>query len=186
MYGSLLYRYLALSPFRYYKGLYSATKNLPYNDFRKANSSFNDLRPDMLIPEGKRYRLSDAAHDNLREQTPLIPGFEGKLIVLINGGTFSAAAEFCAIAKANKRAIFVGEETGGAARTNTSAVARSFTLLNSGLQISFGLIRYELPVQRLPKYRGTLPDLPVAIKFQDLINGIDRQMDAALQLSNDR
>jgi C-terminal processing protease CtpA/Prc len=41
--------------------------------------------------------------------------FDGRLYVLIDGGSFSASADFSATVDVYKRATFIGEETGGAA-----------------------------------------------------------------------
>ncbi|MBC8082876.1 MAG: hypothetical protein H7Z21_06640, partial [Hymenobacter sp.] len=42
-------------------------------------------------------------------QKPNENSYNGKLFILINGLSFSAAAEFCSIVRSNQRGKFIGE-----------------------------------------------------------------------------
>jgi len=122
LYGALLYSYLAKRPFADYSKLTAATKQLPYNEFSRATSSYNDLKPGMLRKTGDGFKLDTEAHRNLLVQKPTDYPYQGKVIFLINGLTFSTATEFCAVCQLYGRGIFAGEETGGALAGNTSGV----------------------------------------------------------------
>ncbi|WP_256007229.1 S41 family peptidase [Pedobacter deserti] len=185
LYGAMLYRYLADRPFRYYQALYASTLNLPYREFAKGNSSFNDLQPAMLKPVNGGYRLDSTAHDNLKVQQPVARAYTGKVVFISDGLTFSTAAEFCAVAKAHKRGIFVGEETGGTAVGNTSGNSKEIILPVSQLTVSYGLIRYHVTDPQGSR-RGVVPDYSIGLTLQDLLTQHDAPMEVAKRLINSR
>ena len=89
--------------------------------------------------------------------------FRGRLWVLTDGGTFSTAAEFCAVARSLGRATFVGEETGGTYEGNTSGTFAILTLPRTGVRVVIPLVRYVLAVKpSKSRGRGIIPDYPVA------------------------
>jgi C-terminal processing protease CtpA/Prc len=59
------------------------------------------------------YKLSNKYTPLLDEQQPDINHYTGKLYVLINGASGSMASVVASFLKGNKRAIFIGEESGG-------------------------------------------------------------------------
>ena len=62
--------------------------------------------------------------------------FEGDVCILIDGGTFSTAADLATVAHANRLATFFGEETGGGYEGNNSGSSEFLRLPNSGLGVS--------------------------------------------------
>jgi C-terminal processing protease CtpA/Prc len=106
--------------------------------------------------------LPVSRHPNLALQSPRPPIFTGRVWVLIDGGTFSTAAELCAVLRSLRRAVFVGEETGGTYEGNSSGTFAILTLPHSGVRVVVPLVRYLLagrPAARAG--RGVLPDHPV-------------------------
>ena len=98
-------------------------------------------------------------------QTPKMENnFIGKLVVLIDGGSFSATSEVCAIMKRDKRATFIGTETGGGFDGNTSGIYDQITLPNSRLKVKIPLVKYVSAVEDSPFMfgRGIMPDYPVS------------------------
>jgi hypothetical protein len=86
--------------------------------------------------------------------------FNGSLYVLINGGSFSNSGIVAAALKKYKRAVFVGEETGG----NNMVLAgfsKAFELPNSQLQIEIPTKQFLLDASLPLSGRGTLPDFPI-------------------------
>ena len=111
--------------------------------------------------------------------------FDGNVVVLIDGGSFSATSEFCAIAKRDHRAMFLGEETGGTFDGNTSGIYDQVTLPNSRLAIKIPLIKYVSAVQDTAFNfgRGILPDkdLPrIDLKTTNISK--DRLLEFAIEL----
>jgi C-terminal processing protease CtpA/Prc len=181
IYGALLYSYLSDRNFSYYRQLIAATKDLPYPSLTKTASSYNDLKPEMLLTVDHGFKLDTAAHPNLKQWSPAQQPYRGKLICLIDGLTFSTAAEFCAIARFNKRALFIGEETGGTFEGDTSGISEEILLPNTGFLVSFGLIRYDMAVNGLAHGRGILPDLSLTPLMQDLLNNNDVVLQGAIK-----
>jgi C-terminal processing protease CtpA/Prc len=110
--------------------------------------------------------------------------FLGKVFVLIDGGTFSTAADFCAVTHHLKRAMFIGEETGGGYYGNNSGMQTVLTLPNSKIRVRIPMYEYWNAV---PGYdgtrRGTRPDRAVETKVGNLLKGIDEQLNVALKMA---
>jgi len=123
-------------------------------------------------------------HPNLALQQPLPGHFDGKVFFLVNGGTFSSTAEFAAIAKSNKRGLFIGEETGGGYYGNTSGDRSTIYLPNTKIRVNIPLTRYTLAVEPLKHGdRGVMPDVDIEPTINDKVSGRDAQMEEALQLA---
>ena len=86
--------------------------------------------------------------------------FSGEVLVLIDGGSFSATSELCAIMKRDRRAIFIGEETGGTLDGNTSGISDQITLPKSRIKIRVPLIKYVSAIGDInyEHGRGIFPD----------------------------
>jgi len=126
---------------------------------------------------------ADDNHPNLKSQQPKQNSYAGKVYILADGRSFSAAAEFSAIARSNKRALFIGEEVGGGYYGNTSGDDAFITLPNSQLSCRIPLVKYTLAVkQDANKGNGILPEYPVYPTINDFINHTDSQLDSALSI----
>ncbi|MDR6804892.1 hypothetical protein J2Y45_002800 [Dyadobacter sp. BE34] len=156
VYGALLYSYLTGEPFRYFSDLRSLSKPV--------------MTPD--------------DHPGLAVQQPSGLHFQGNVYVLTDGRTFSTAADFCAIAKSNARAVFIGEETGGGYEGNNSGGTVRVNLAHSGIQVAVPTIRYSNAVKpaREPG-RGILPEYPVVPSISDILAERDPQLQKALDLA---
>ena len=123
-------------------------------------------------------------HPNLAVQQPNAEHYDGKLFILINGGTFSSTAEFAAIAKSNNRGLLMGEETGGGYYGNTSGDRATIYLPNSKIRVNVPLTQYTLAVKHLRHgERGVIPDVDIHPTIGDKLTGKDVQMEDALQLA---
>jgi len=107
--------------------------------------------------------------------------FEGTVYVLIDGGSFSAASAFCATADFYKRAIFIGEETGGAGG-GAGGQDIGPTLPNSHLHAGIP-IEAEFSVgYKSNRRRGTLPKYAVTQTIDDLAKGRDTVLEFTREL----
>lgn len=95
--------------------------------------------------------------------------YKGKIYVLINGNSFSASSIISTHLKANKRAIFVGEETGGAYNGTVSGIYKIYQLPTSKLKIRMGLMQIEAPDKQTPDGFGVKPDIEVLPTVEDRI-----------------
>jgi hypothetical protein len=125
-------------------------------------------------------------HPNLGTHQPDSVNYRGRVVVLMDGGSFSTTAEFLAAARASGRATFVGEESGGAECGNTSGRSTMVTLPNSGLLLHIPLVRYDTAIPCDGRGRGILPDVAVPITVQDLLAGRDPQMARAIQIAREK
>lgn len=152
--GQLLYAYLASKPFAYYASL-----------------------------ENIKGRITVDENHNLSLQQPKANSFGGQVYFLMDGRSFSATAEFAAIAKTNHRGLFIGEETGGGYYGNTSGAETMVTLSNSQITCRIPLVKYSLAVKKASHPdRGVIPDYAVYPTIGDIIGHKDSQMDSALKL----
>jgi Peptidase family S41 len=185
MYGAMLVSYLTDKPFRYFDHINVKTISPSF----KAHSDWRadregQLREDMQPNPAGGYLVPAKLHPGVAEQQPGKYPFLGKVFVLIDGGTFSTAADFCAVAHHLKRATFIGEETGGGYYGNNSGMQTILTLPNSKARIRAPMYEYWNATPGYDgKRRGTRPDYTVATKAANLLRGVDEQLELALKLA---
>ncbi len=187
MYGALLVSYLTDKPFRYFDRINLKTLDPSF----KAHSNWRvDPEWDAKLHEGTRaspaggYFATEKLHPGLAEQPPGKHPFLGKVFVLVDGGVFSTAADFCAVIRHLKRATFIGEETGGGYHGNNSGMEVMLTLPHSKLQIRLPMFEYWNAVAgEMGPRRGTIPDYVVATKTAKLLRGVDEPLEVAWKLA---
>lgn len=108
--------------------------------------------------------------------------FNGNVFVLTNGLTFSASSLFCNTVKGQKNVTLVGEETGGGWYGNSGIMIPDITLPNTKLRV-------RLPMFKLVQYHhvafkgtGVIPDVIVPPTVESVRKNIDRKMEVAKQL----
>jgi hypothetical protein len=107
--------------------------------------------------------------------------FKGKVYVLINGGTFSASCILSSNLKGSKRAVFVGEETGGAYNGTVAGIMKTVKLPESRLKVRFGLANIR-PYYKSGTYgRGIFPDVKIRPTLEDRRKGIDTEVEYVLR-----
>jgi hypothetical protein len=92
-------------------------------------------------------------------------------------------------ARFQKRATFIGEESGGGYYGNTSGQGIDLTLPNTKVYVRIPLVSYYLAVggYKAPAaYRGVLPDHPIRYSIEDLLAGKDKELAKALELARQR
>lgn len=178
--GKLLFSHLVDQPFPYYEEL----------TVKRAGLSFaSHVDGSAGIPAGALLARADGlyslrAHSNLGIQQPVAPGFKGRVIALINGGSFSTTAELISQLHDKKRATFVGEESGGAYHGNSSGRDAVLVLPNSGLRLGIPLVMYKLAISgKHPVGRGVTPEHVVQPAIGDYLTGRDPQWNRALSLA---
>ena len=180
--GKLLLSYLLDEPFKYYDDLVINARQF---GFQKYTDRTEPLPADLLEvqPSGK-YRM--VKHPNWGMQQPSKPTFHGKVLILINGGSFSTTSEFLSQAHFHKRATFIGEESGGGYYGNTSGPSLRLTLPHSKLQVGVPLMTYYMAVRGYSaKAHGVLPDCPVEYTIEELLEGEDKELALAFELARE-
>jgi C-terminal processing protease CtpA/Prc len=168
--------------FRYYDRLQATTdKKYSFSEQARLPKFYGILRSLLSKTDSGTYVWKHS--HNLKLQKPAKNHYDGKVYVLINGASFSVTSEFAAAAHYNKRATFIGEETGGGYYGNNSGTFVIVTLPNSRLNIGIPMLAYYMAVKDYPyKDRGVIPDYTVEPTVQDLLNGTDPVMKFALDL----
>lgn len=109
--------------------------------------------------------------------------FRGKLIVLIDGATFSSAALFTSALKAqNKSAKFIGRETAGAEEGCNGGTLQHLTLPNTQVFVEFPWMRLDAFTRSAIHGRGIMPDYTVLYSPEDVVTKNDLDLKKALSL----
>jgi hypothetical protein len=177
--GKRLLSYLLDKPFKYYDELAINAREFTFQKYAK----LPEIPADAVErrPNGT-YRVLN--HPNLGVQQPSKPTFAGKVLILINGDSFSTTAEFLSQAHFHKRAEFIGEESGGAYYGNTSGVVPALTLPNTKLLVHVPLVSYYLAVSGYKAAaHGVLPDRLIHYTIEELLEGTDKELALALELA---
>jgi hypothetical protein len=182
MNGAMLVSCLTDKPFRYFERITAKTCDPSF----KAQADWSDertseLRKELTPNPAGGYFVKHLG--NAKQNTGRYP-FTGKVIVLIDGGVFSTAADVCAVTHHINRATFIGEETGGGYYGNNSGSFAYVTLPKSKFEMRLPLYSYWNAVSPdAGTRRGTLPDRPVKTSVATLLRGIDEPLEAALSLA---
>ena len=110
-------------------------------------------------------------------KNPKKTNFKGKIYVLMNGSSFSAASILPSKLKDEKRAFLVGEETGGA---NDGTVAGRYStekLKNSKLYFPIGLMLIQPDIDFTNTKKGVLPDQEIIPSLKEILQKKDEQLD---------
>jgi hypothetical protein len=181
--GRLLLSYLVETPFDYYDDLVINHRHFDFDEYLDEKVDI----PDDFVEKRSDDRYHAVGHPNWGRQQPSAPGFSGKVVILIDGGSFSTTSEFLSHVADRHRATFVGEESGGAYFGNTSGFGATVVLPHSGMQVRIPLMTYYLAVRGPHDVaRGIIPDVPVQPEIRDLVDGRDRAMETALDIARGR
>ncbi|MEO6244395.1 MAG: S41 family peptidase [Opitutaceae bacterium] len=102
--------------------------------------------------------------------------YAGRVAVLVDGATGSAAEIFSAVLQEHGRATIVGRKTAGA------VLASWFSSLPDGGELQLSRFDYVTPKGRRLEGDGVEPDVPVARTLADLRAGRDADLAAALRV----
>lgn len=111
-----------------------------------------------------------------KEQEPNPLNFKGNVYVLINGNSFSASSLISTQLKGSKRAIFVGEETGGAYNGTVAGLYKVYELPNTKVIARIGLMHIDSKYKTNPDGFGIKPNIEILPTYQDRLNGVDPEL----------
>ena len=124
-------------------------------------------------------------YDTLGLPVPLPANhFGGELYILTDGHGFSTTGHFCALLKYHDLGKFIGGET-GATYTCTGSVMYPTMEQTRIILGTARNRRYSAAVQHMDPRRGIVPDYPVHLTEEDLIQGRDPVYEFALSLVTD-
>ncbi len=196
IYPTLLFSYLVSKEFRTIEGNHVTTFEpsfKPYTTFEikdlATDAYFGPAsgiwKPDptggWLMTEKYGRQYGSRFVGTIGVQKPAENHFEGPVYILINGGCFSACSAFTILADYYKRAMFIGDETGG---VGSGAAGEDIgpTLPESHLHVGMPLESYFLAVDKRNRDRGTLPNFEVSQTIEDLAKGRDTVLEFTREL----
>jgi hypothetical protein len=127
------------------------------------------------------YFAIPSGYENLAEPVQLAENhFSKNIYTLIDNGGFSTAGHIVALLKYHKIGTLIGSELGCTYTCNDNSI--SVVLKNTGNIARVARNVFAVAVEGMKADRGVLPDHPVAFSVDDLINGVDSEMEYARKL----
>lgn len=153
-----LLKYLCSSPFVLTK---SARARVVLPSFMSAvagSRNYFDTTQVKRLPDGTLTQASATLgrHRPYRHQR-----FRGQLVLLVDGGTFSAASNFAASLRAQRRVLILGQETGGTEAGLNGGVISRVELPNTHMVLQLPHFRLLTACAAPQVGRGVRPDLEV-------------------------
>ncbi len=180
--STLLTKYLTHQPFKVADSLYAKAKSLsPYTKYIK-DKMLNNIELAFITHKEADGNYHLRHLENKLYQPKRQNHYNGKVYVLTNGPTFSAAALFCNAIKGQKNILLAGEETGGGWYGNDGIMIPDIILPNTGVRVRLPLFRL-VQYKHIPeKGKGIMPDIYIPTNYQALVNGIDKKMEIVKEL----
>ncbi len=183
--GEKLITYLLTKPYKHYD--YTEEKFVGYPPVVDYLENGKDLFfiDSLVYQTGPGiYRLKKEHYNQLyKVQQPDKNHYKGKVYVLTNGASGSMASVVATFLKAHKRAVFIGEETGGTMEGNTSDAYARLQLPNTKIRVEVPLTKKVNNVDFI-KGRGVFPDFYIQPAMEDLIRGVDTELNFVLKLTD--
>ena len=121
-------------------------------------------------------------------QPDSVVNYKGKVYLLANERSFSAATTFAGWVKSQNRGVIVGRETGSTYHQMKAVKFEDLILPNSKYIIHFPLVQTVMDTivnERFPYGRGVLPDYEVKLVLDELSNPNDSVFNYTQQLIRD-
>jgi C-terminal processing protease CtpA/Prc len=153
----------------------------PYVDNKSWASGWFDrtIRSFIKMPSGQ-YRLKSAGKaDTLKPKDLHIAT---NVYLLINATNSSATFVFAQMLKEQKLATLVGQMTGGNQKGITAGALFFMLLPNSKIEVDVPLIGMNYDLAKTRPDAGIAPDVYVKPSIEDVVNGIDTEMEAVKNL----
>ena len=108
--------------------------------------------------------------------------FDKNILVLFNGGSFSASCLVSAYLKSNGNTIFIGEETGGTIEGCNAGIMPNYKLPNTQIKIRMPAFRVIHDVNPTLTRHGILPDYETHYTLDDLFSRKDLELSKAMEV----
>jgi hypothetical protein len=159
-------------------GAYTLFNKIPYPEFYKGSIQNTEEFLFDYVSDFKDGKYSQNSKFNPIWK-PNKNNYKGDFILLIDPFVASAASHFAAHIKSDKRAIIIGEETGGAYYGHTGHFPVAYVLPNSKLELSFSIVNLEQDVIKLADEKfgnGIMPDIKIVQNHTDFLDNKDTQL----------
>ena len=161
--------------------LYTTVKSYPEQKYTKGNFGFKFTR--LFFRVAAKYKHNgDTSFYTIAVKPNKKHHYNGKVVVLINGASFSASCLTAAYLKYRNRATFIGQETSGTIEGCNAGVSAKCELPNTKMQVRVPAFRIVHDVSPKPTGHGIKPDIEVNYSFNDLLERKDLELAKALEL----
>lgn len=148
-----------------------------YASFRYSANYAGDFEifKDFEKREGRNGFYSDSDYSSVIEPDSTV-NYQGRVYILADESSMSAATYFPSVLVRNHRAFVVGRETGSGYHYMTAEKFVDIILPNSQIQVRIPLVKSvfdETVTERTPAGRGLLPDLEVPISYEEVYQSED-------------
>ena len=134
------------------------------------------------LPNG-RYKLKDMYAETSQTYRPKKAGFNGNVYVLTDAENSSATHIMATYVKAYKLATLVGQETGGNQKGLNGGYMFFHRLPNTRVELDIPVFSIKILEETAATYDGGIqPDVLVQKNVNDLINGIDTELNKVLEI----
>jgi hypothetical protein len=155
--------------------LRTTIRNYPYKKYTRGNLGFKLTRLAYNII-GTKKSVNDTDHFSYIIKPRKKYHFDKNVYVLINGGSFSASCLVAAYLKGEKRAVFIGEETGGAQEGCNAGITPFYKLPNTRVRVRVPAFRIVHDVLPELTGRGVIPDHEIAYSLKDIFYKRDLEL----------
>ncbi len=187
--GIELLQYLCTDTFRPYN--YHEVINYRFPSLKKYfrdSTALEQLPAEVFLASGHNTFRSNPQYKSESWSRPMQPSqhtFRGKVYVLINGATGSAASILATLIRVNRRdALFIGEECGGDMEGPISGSGTDITLPHTKIRVDIPFIQRRINLNgfKPQKGKGVMPDHQIAPSVTDLIRHEDTVLNFTIQL----
>jgi hypothetical protein len=155
--------------------LRTGIKNYPYRKYTHGNILFKLTRLAFTII-GKKVSRNDTDSYIYTIKPRKKNHFNGKVLVLINGGSFSASCLVSSYLKDRHNTVFIGEETGGAIEGCNAGITPYYKLPNSNIRVRMPAFRIVHDVHPQITGHGVLPDYEIEYSLKDILAKKDLEL----------
>ncbi|MEL6591141.1 MAG: S41 family peptidase [Bacteroidota bacterium] len=128
-----------------------------------------------LIPD--REKDDPRRNYNINYKSISKNAYQGKIYVLIDGGSFSTSGIVAAKLKHHTEAIFIGQETGGGEVGSNAIIKYNLTLPETKVRVVLPYYFMDHNVSPELKGRGVFPDIEVEYSIEEILSGKDKEME---------
>jgi len=136
---------------------------------RKAIASQLVGTPEVFI----RYQYRDGLEEAYLD--PVTDAYPGEVVILVDEHSASSSEEFAGSLQALGRATIVGSQTPG------RCLVANIVPLQNGTILVYPFAQTQTPDGRVLENNGVVPDIEVALDRNLLLQGIDTQLEAAIE-----
>ena len=150
----------------------------PYIKPSENATSYDNLKPDGTLTKDGYYMLRKK-ESKLAESSKSKKGFKGNVYLLTSSLNTSHAYDLALDFRVKNVGTIVGQETGGNLQGINDDQILYLTLPNSEIKINFPIIGTFTIGE---KNNGLMPDVEIKPTYNDILNNVDAEMNAALKL----